>query len=64
MNLRDKIVTYYEETVLELKKVSWPTWDEVRGSTIVVIVTSILLAAFTFVVDSGLSYLTRLVLSS
>jgi preprotein translocase subunit SecE len=64
MNLRDKIVTYYEETILEMKKVSWPTWDEVRGSTIVVIVTSILLAAFTFVVDSGLSYLTQLVLSS
>ncbi len=64
MNLRDKIVTYYEETMIEMKKVTWPTWDEVRGSTIVVIITSILLAAFTFAVDSGLSYLTRLVLSS
>jgi preprotein translocase subunit SecE len=56
MNIKHKIVTYYDETVVELKKVTWPTKDEVRGSTIVVIVTSIILSAFIFVVDRLLSW--------
>lgn len=55
MSIKQKIVTYYEETVVELKKVAWPTKDEVRGSTIVVVITSIILAAFVFVVDRLLS---------
>lgn len=64
MNLREKIVNYYEETVLELKKVSWPTKAEIKGSTIVVIITSIVLALFTFGVDSALSWVTRTMLGS
>ena len=64
MNLREKIVNYYEETVVELKKVSWPSKDEIKGSTIVVIITSILLAAFTFGVDSSLSWVMRTMLGS
>ena len=56
MDIKQKIVTYYEETVVELKKVTWPTKDEVRGSTIVVILTSIVLSAFVFVVDRLLSF--------
>ncbi len=55
MNIKQKIVTYYEETVVELKKVAWPTKEEVRGSTIVVVITSIILSAFVFVVDRLLS---------
>jgi preprotein translocase subunit SecE len=55
MSIKQKVITYYDETVVELKKVAWPTKDEVRGSTIVVIVTSIILSAFVFVVDRLLS---------
>ncbi len=64
MNLKEKIVNYYEETILELKKVSWPTKAEIKGSTIVVIITSIVLAVFTFGVDSALSWVTRTMLGS
>jgi preprotein translocase subunit SecE len=56
MNIKQKIVTYYDETIVELKKVTWPTKDEVRGSTVVVIITSIILSAFIFVVDRLLSW--------
>jgi preprotein translocase subunit SecE len=56
MNIKQKIVTYYEETVVELKKVTWPTKDEVRGSTVVVVITSIILSAFVFAVDRLLSF--------
>lgn len=64
MNLREKIVNYFDETVIEMKKVSWPSKEEIRGSTIVVIVTSIVLALFTFGVDSALSWVTRTLLGA
>ena len=56
MSLKEKIVTYYEETVMELKKVTWPSKEEVRGSTIVVIVTSILLSIVIFAFDSAINF--------
>ncbi|MGS0749083.1 preprotein translocase subunit SecE [Halpernia sp. GG3] len=36
-------------------KVEWPKWPELQSSTIVVAVTSVLLALFTFAVDSAFS---------
>ena len=43
----------------ELKKVTWPTKDELVGSTIVVIVVSIVLAVFIGVVDRVLSFVVQ-----
>lgn len=62
MGLKQKVVTYFDETMIELRKVSWPSREEIRGSTIVVIITSIILAAFLFVVDSGLSQVVKTLL--
>ena len=42
---------YFRETQDELKKCTWPTWDELNGSTVVVIVSVALLGGFTVVVD-------------
>jgi len=39
------------EVVVELKKVSWPSWLETRASTIVVIVFSFIMAAILGVFD-------------
>ena len=41
----------------ELSRVSWPTWREVRATTLVVILTSMLFGIYLFLVDLGLSYL-------
>ncbi|MBD3297302.1 MAG: preprotein translocase subunit SecE [candidate division Zixibacteria bacterium] len=45
------IKTYYNETVTELEKVTWPSKDELVGSTIVVVVVSLILGFFIFGVD-------------
>jgi preprotein translocase subunit SecE len=63
MNIKQKSITYFEETVVELKKVSWPSKDEIYGSTVVVIITSIILSAFVMIVDRGLGMLVRTILS-
>jgi preprotein translocase subunit SecE len=56
-----KIRNYFAETEEELKKCSWPSRDELKGSTVVILVTTILLGAFTVVVDWVLSNLMRLI---
>ena len=50
-----KIVKYFKETKLELTKVAWPSKMELRDSTIVVIVLSIILSVFIGVIDYALS---------
>ena len=50
-----KIRKFMSDVVVEMKKVSWPSIHELRGSTVVVIVTVIILAIFIGVVDRILS---------
>ena len=57
-----KIRIFFEEVQFEMKKVSWPTWDELRGSTYVVLSLSVLLAVFLFVVDLILNQLISIIL--
>lgn len=42
---------YYKETAAELRKMTWPTKDELIGSTIVTIVVSLIVAIFIGLVD-------------
>ncbi len=47
-----KFVTYIEETVDELvNKVSWPTWQELQTSAIIVLVASIIIALLVWAMD-------------
>jgi preprotein translocase subunit SecE len=62
MSIKQKIIRYFEETKLEMKKVTWPSKPEVIGSTIIVIITSILVSAFLYVVDTGLTALVSFLL--
>ena len=40
----------------ELSRVTWPTWLEVRATTLVVILTSMFFGIYLWLVDLGLSY--------
>ncbi len=44
--------SYYEEVKAEMRRVSWPSWPQVRATTGVVIAAVFLFAAYFFVVDS------------
>ena len=47
-----KIVNYFKDSYLELtQKVSWPSWDELQNSAIVVSVASLIIALIVFVMD-------------
>ncbi|MDA3872220.1 MAG: preprotein translocase subunit SecE [Candidatus Marinimicrobia bacterium] len=47
----NKIKDFLTGVKFEMKKVSWPTFEELKNSTAVVIVFSIMVAIFLFVVD-------------
>ena len=46
MNLFAKIANFFKEVRLEVKKVNWPTRQETLKYTLIVIVSSLLLAFF------------------
>ncbi len=49
-----KIIEYIKESYNELVyKVSWPTRAELSNSAVVVMIASLIIAAFIFVVDMG-----------
>ena len=47
----EKLKKFLKEVVAELRKVTWPTKDELIGSTIVTIVVSLIVAIFIGIVD-------------
>jgi preprotein translocase subunit SecE len=53
---------YIKDVITELKKVTWPTREELRGSTITVIIFSIISTVYVFGVDFCLGHLVKIVL--
>ncbi len=46
-----KMADYVRETREELRKCTWPTWNELKGSTVVVMIAIVLLGGFTVGID-------------
>jgi len=49
--MKEKIINFVTDVSREMKKVTWPTKEELRESTMVVIVVCLLISAFVYVVD-------------
>jgi len=46
-----RLVGYVQQTKEELRKCSWPSWDELKGSTVIVFIAIGILGGFTVLVD-------------
>jgi preprotein translocase subunit SecE len=46
-----QFAVYLQETREELKKCSWPSWEELKGSTVLIMISILLMGAFTEVTD-------------
>ncbi|MFC1577158.1 preprotein translocase subunit SecE [Candidatus Omnitrophota bacterium] len=62
--MANKIIKFFTEIKVELKKVSWSTRNEIIGSTIVVLVSVAILALFIGTCDIVLSRLVTLILAT
>ena len=57
-----RIQNFLGDVRFEMSKVSWPTWDELRSSTYVVLTLSFILIVFLFMVDFILAKILKVVL--
>lgn len=53
--MKEKIKNYINDVVKEMKKVTWPTQEELKESTWIVIATCLVFAVFTYVIDMGIT---------
>ncbi|MDL1894344.1 preprotein translocase subunit SecE, partial [Sphingobacteriales bacterium CHB3] len=58
-----KIIAFFEDVVKEMKKVTWPKKEELRDSTVIVLVVCLIVAAFVYVIDQGVSFVLKAILS-
>ena len=49
-----KVTSYIKESYTELvEKVSWPSWEELQDSVVVVMIAALIIALIIFVMDFG-----------
>jgi preprotein translocase subunit SecE len=56
-----RFTLYVQQTKEELRKCTWPTWEELKGSTVIVAISIFLLGGFTVLVDFIFSKLVFLI---
>ncbi len=55
-----KIINYFKESYYELtRKVSWPTWDKLQSSALLVMVASVIFAIVILAMDTAFQYLMK-----
>ena len=47
-----RVAAYVRETREELRKCSWPSWDELKGSTVLIFIAIVGIGGFTVAVDA------------
>jgi preprotein translocase subunit SecE len=62
-NLLNKVVQFLKDVRFELTKVTWPSRRELLGSTVIVVIMSVLVSVFIGVVDLGFSNLVSFLFS-
>ena len=55
------IQLFFRETAGELRKVSWPTWAEVRQLTLIVLAVMVIMGAILGLTDGGANRLLNLI---
>ena len=61
--MANKIAFFFKDIKVEMSKVSWPTKDELIGSTAVVLVSLAILSAFIGICDLVLSKIVNVIIS-
>jgi preprotein translocase subunit SecE len=54
-----RLTNYVQETKEELKKCTWPSRDELKGSTFVVLMSILGLGLFTVLIDLALTFFVK-----
>ncbi len=64
INNMNKVSTYFRESWKELtEKVTWPTWNELQQSTVIVLGATLVITAIVSLMDLGSQGLLKLIYS-
>ena len=50
-----KVMQFGYDVKFDMNKVSWPDWSDLKGSTYIVLILSLILTVFLFIIDFFLS---------
>ncbi len=60
----NKVSSYFSESWKEmLEKVTWPTWEELQQSTVIVLGATLVITAIVSIMDLGSQYLLKAIYS-
>jgi preprotein translocase subunit SecE len=62
--MKEKILNFFKDVVKEMDKVTWPSREELMEQTKIVIIVTLLIAVFAWVVDFAVSEVLRRILQS
>ena len=62
--MKEKIFNFFKDVVKEMDKVTWPSREELMEQTKIVIIVTLLIAAFAWVVDYAVSSVLSAILRS
>jgi preprotein translocase subunit SecE len=62
--MKDKILNFFKDVVKEMDKVTWPSREELVEQTKIVIIVTLLIAVFAWIVDYSVSAVLTAILKS
>ncbi len=60
--MKEKILNFFTDVTKEMEKVTWPSRDELMESTKIVIIVTLVIAVFAWVVDFAVSEILKKIL--
>jgi preprotein translocase subunit SecE len=59
----NRLARFWRETISELRKVVWPTWEQALNLTVIVVVTVAVMSGFLGIIDIMLQSLIKQILA-
>jgi preprotein translocase subunit SecE len=60
----NKISAYFKDSYQELvEKVTWPTWEQLQQSTLIVLIATVLITGIVWIMDFSTNQLLKLIYS-
>ncbi len=60
--MKDKIINFFKDVAKEMDKVTWPSREELMESTKIVILVTLLISVFTYLVDLAVQEILKVIL--
>ena len=60
--MKEKIIAFFTDVVKEMNKVTWPSYEELKESTLIVLAVCGVIATFVFGVDWIVSTILKVIL--